>query len=151
MTPKDRVFRAVTGLHRAVLRLSGGRLLARAGRMPVVVLTTTGRRSGRARHTVLTAPVIDGDRVVLVASYGGDDRHPAWFLNLLAHPDVVLRVQGRERSLRARVADAGEKAALWPRIVEAYGGYAAYQRRTARDIPVVVLEPYAGTAESPDE
>jgi deazaflavin-dependent oxidoreductase (nitroreductase family) len=148
---KDRLFRVFTGLHRAVLRSSGGRLLARAGGMPVVILTTTGRRSGRKRATVLTAPVVDGDRVVLVASYGGDPRHPAWFLNLLDHPDVRLRMGGKERAMRARVASAEEKEELWPRIVEAYRGYAAYQDRTDRDIPVVVVEPYAGTAESPDE
>ncbi len=141
MSAKDALFRVVTGLHRAVFRVSGGRLLGRAGGMPVVVLTTTGRRSGRPRRTILTAPIVDGERVVLVGSYGGDRRHPQWFLNLMADPQVSVTLGGRERAMRARVAEADEKAALWPRIVQAYQGYGAYQRRTDRDIPVVVCEP----------
>lgn len=138
---KDGLFRVVTGAHRAVFRASGGRVLGRAGGMPVVLLTTTGRRSGKRRSTMLTAPVHDEARVVLVASYGGDRRHPAWFLNLRDDPDVELAMAGRERPMRARVASEAEKAALWPSIVAAYGGYDAYQRRAGRDIPVVVLEP----------
>jgi len=112
--------------------------------MPVVMLTTTGRRTGKRRSTMLTSPVSDDGRVVLVASYGGDPRHPAWFLNLREQPDVTLTMAGRERRMHARVASGDEKAALWPAIVAAYRGYGAYQRRTDRDIPVVVLEPYAG-------
>ena len=141
MPVKDGLFRAVTTLHRAVLRATRGRVLGRVGGMAVVILTTTGRHSGRERHTVLTAPVVDGERVVLAASYGGDDRHPQWFRNLLADPHVGLTIGGRRRAMRARVASAEEKAELWPRIVDAYRGYAAYQHRTERDIPVVVVEP----------
>lgn len=141
------LFRVVTGAHRAVLRLSRGRLLGRAGGMPVVVLTTTGHRSGRARRTVLTAPVIDGDRVVLVASYGGHRENPHWYQNLLVHPEVGLALAGGvERPMRARVAGREERAELWPRIVAAYGGYQRYQEKTPRQIPIVVLEPYAGSS-----
>jgi deazaflavin-dependent oxidoreductase (nitroreductase family) len=140
-TAKDLLFRIGTSLHRAVLRVTGERLLGRAGGMPVVLLTTKGRRSGRRRTTVLTSPVQEGDRVVLVASYGGDDRHPAWFLNLRADPEVELTMHGRARPMRARVASADEKAALWPRVVDRYPGYGRYQERTGRDIPVVLLEP----------
>jgi len=143
---KDRLFRVGTGVHRAVFRASGGRLLGRAAGMPVLVLTTTGRRSGRRRHTMLTARVHDTDRIVLVASYGGDPRHPAWFLNLQANPDVAVTMDGTTRRMRARVAGAGEKAELWPRIVAAYAGYRGYQDRTSREIPVVVLESYIGAA-----
>jgi deazaflavin-dependent oxidoreductase (nitroreductase family) len=121
--------------------VSDGRLLNRFFGMPVVRLTTTGRKSGKQRATMLTTPVHDGDRVVLVASYGGDDRHPAWFLNLRANPDVQIIMLGRRRAMRARVATAEEKAELWPRIVAAYKGYGGYQQRTDRDIPVVILEP----------
>lgn len=138
---KDQLFRLGTSLHRAVLRVSGGRLLGRAGGMPVVLLTTTGRRSGARRTAVLTSPVQEGDRVVLVASYGGDDRHPAWFLNLRAHPEVELTMHGRRRTMHARVASGEEKVALWPRVVARYPGYGRYQERTGRDIPLVVLEP----------
>lgn len=141
MGAKDIAFRVGTGLHRAVFLVSRGRLLGRAGGMPVAILGTTGRRTGRARRTMLTVPVEDGERVVLVASYGGDRRHPAWYLNLVAEPNVTLTMGGRERRMRAREAQGEERAALWGRIMEAYDGYAAYQRRTDRHIPVVVLEP----------
>ena len=109
--------------------------------MPIVRLRTTGRRSGRPRTVVLSAPVIDGDRVVLVASKGGDDRHPGWYRNLVADPAVELTVRGVTRPMSARTADAGERAELWPRVVAAFGGYAVYQRRTAREIPLVICEP----------
>jgi len=138
---KDGLFKLVTGVHKTILGLTGGRLLAQMGGMPVIVLTTTGRRSGTPRSTVLTSPVHDDDRIVLIASYGGDDRDPAWFLNLRDHPDVSVRMVGRERAMRARIAGPGEKAELWPAVVAAYHGYAAYQRRTERDLPVVILEP----------
>jgi deazaflavin-dependent oxidoreductase (nitroreductase family) len=109
--------------------------------MPVVELHTVGRKSGRLRSTMLTAPVIDGDRVVLVASKGGDDRDPDWYLNLVAHPEVELTVAGRRRPERARRASAQEKAELWPKVVAAYRGYGSYQRRTGRNIPLVICEP----------
>ncbi len=141
MNLKDEAFKLATGLHRALLGLSKGRVLGRVAHMPVVILTTTGRRTGAARTTVLTSPVQDGDRVVLVASYGGDRRHPAWFLNLREHPDVRLRTGTMDRLMRARIAAPEERAELWPRIVAAYSGYGRYQERTDREIPVVVLEP----------
>ena len=135
-------FRVGTGLHQAVFRATGGRLLGRAGRMPVAILTTTGHRSGRPRRTMLTVPVRDGDRVVLVASYGGHNHNPHWFQNLLVHPDVGLTMAGEsERPMRARVADRKERAELWPRVVSAYPGYEGYQRKTDRLIPLVILEP----------
>ena len=141
--PRARLFRAVTALHRGVFRLTRGRLLGRAGGMPVVILTTIGHRSGRKRRTMLTAPVIDGERVVLVASYGGHSHNPHWFQNLLISPDVGVTMGGRpERRMRARVADRTERAELWPRVVSAYPGYDRYQRKTDRLIPLVVVEPY---------
>jgi len=136
------VFRLGTGLHRAVFQATGGRLLGRARRMPVAILTTTGHRSGRPRRTMLTVPVCDGDRVVLVASYGGHTHNPHWFQNLLVHPEVGLILAGEfERPMRARVADREERAELWPRVVSAYPGYEGYQRKTDRLIPLVILEP----------
>jgi len=126
--------------HQAILRLSGGRLLSEVLGMPAVLLETTGRHSGLARRTMLTAPIADADRVVLVASKGGDHRNPDWYRNLVAHPEVKVTLKGRTRSMRARVATAEEKAELWPRIVAAYRGYAGYQRRTSREIPVVICE-----------
>jgi len=110
--------------------------------MPVVELHTVGRKSGRPRSTMLTAPVVDGDRVVLVASKGGDDRDPDWYRNLVDHPKIELTMSGRRRPMRARRASTDEKAELWPRVVAAYKGYGDYQRRTKRDIPLVICEPH---------
>lgn len=127
--------------HRAVLKASGGRVLSTAFGMPTVELHTTGRTSGQRRSTMLTAPIHDEQRVVLVASKGGDDRHPQWYRNLVAQPDVEVTIGGQTRALRARTASTDEKAELWPQITSAYEGYAGYQRRTERDIPVVICEP----------
>jgi deazaflavin-dependent oxidoreductase (nitroreductase family) len=137
----DLGFKGWGSLHRAIHRLSGGRVLGSAYGMPTVELHTVGRKSGQPRSTMLSAPVVDGDRVVLVASKGGDDRDPDWFRNLIAHPDVELTLAGRRRPMRGRRASPAEKAQLWPRVVAAYAGYAGYQRRTQRDIPLVICEP----------
>lgn len=138
---KDMVMRVVTGFHKAVFRASNGRLANRGNGMPVLQLTTTGRKSGKRRTTMLTSPVQDGERMVLVASNGGDDRHTNWFLNLRDDPKVEVTMDGRTRPMRARVASPEEKAELLPRVVAAHGGYAQYQTRTDRDIPLVILEP----------
>jgi deazaflavin-dependent oxidoreductase (nitroreductase family) len=132
--------KTMSRVHRAVLHLSGGQLLGSAFGMPVVELHTVGRKSGLPRSTMLTAPVTDGDQVVLVASKGGDDRDPDWYRNLMAHPEVELTMAGQRRPMLARRASAAEKAELWPRVVAAYRGYGSYQRRTERDIPLVILE-----------
>ncbi len=137
----DLSLKAMNVTHRAVLRATGGRVLGSAFGMPVVELRTVGRKSGLPRTTMLTSPVTDGDRVVLVASKGGDDRDPDWYRNLLAHPEVELTMAGQHRLMRARKASPEEKAELWPRVVAAYRGYAGYQRRTRRDIPLVICEP----------
>ena len=134
--------KAMSQAHRAIVHLSGGRVLGSAFGMPAVELHTVGRKSGLPRSTMLTAPVFDGDRVVLVASKGGDDRDPDWYRNLLAHPEIELTMAGRRRPMRARPASAQEKAELWPRVVAAYKGYDGYQHRTQRDIPLVICEPY---------
>lgn len=134
--------------HRAVLALSGGRLLRRAFGMPVVELHTRGRKSGLDRRTMLTSPIVEGERFVLVASKGGDDRDPEWYKNLVAEPDVTIAVDGKTRRMRARTASVEEREALWPRVVGTYRGYASYQRRSPRTIPVVILEP---AQPSPDQ
>lgn len=139
----DAGLKAMNATHRLILRASGGRLLTSPFGMPAVELTVKGRKSGLPRTTLLTAPIMDSDKVVLVASKGGDDRDPEWFRNLVADPEVQVKLvaTGEVRKLRARVAGAEEKAAMWPTIVAAYKGYAGYQKRTDRDIPVVVCEP----------
>jgi deazaflavin-dependent oxidoreductase (nitroreductase family) len=137
----DVSLKTMSRVHRAIVHLSGGQLLGSAFGMPVVELHTTGRKSGLPRSTMLTAPVVDGEQVVLVASKGGDDRDPDWYRNLMAHPEVELTIGGQRRPMLARQASAAEKAELWPRVVAAYQGYGGYQRRTERDIPLVILEP----------
>jgi F420H(2)-dependent quinone reductase len=124
-----------------VFRATGGRLGAKfMGGAPVGLLTTTGRRSGRERTTPLIY-LRDGERIVLVASQGGMPRNPLWYDNLVAAAAVRFRTPEGERRYRARTADAAEKAALWPRLVAIYRDYDDYQKRTDREIPVVVLEP----------
>jgi len=91
---------------------------------------------------MLTSPVQEGDTIVIVASRGGDDRHPAWFLNLGDHPKVEVVFAGRpKRPMLARAATASEREALWHRVTAAYGGYGRYQRKTQRQIPLVLLHP----------
>src|SRR5215210_5467310 len=109
--------------------------------MPLIELVTTGRRSGKERSTILSVPIIDGDRLVLVASFGGDDRHPAWYLNLQANPEVRATRAGSSRTMIARSATEEERAELWPRITSVFEGYTRYQERTERPIPVIILEP----------
>jgi deazaflavin-dependent oxidoreductase (nitroreductase family) len=138
---KDQLARAVNVLHRNVFMATKGRIGGRGMGMPVLMLTTTGRKSGQQRTTMLTSPLQEDGKVVIVASYGGDDRHPAWFLNLQANPDVELTMDGSTRRMRAHVATSEERTELWPRVTKDHGNYAAYQRRTDREIPLVVLEP----------
>jgi deazaflavin-dependent oxidoreductase (nitroreductase family) len=138
---KDVFFKVSTGIHRAVFNISKGRIFGKAFGMPVVELVTTGRRSGKERSTMLAVPITDGDRLVLVASFGGDDRHPAWYLNLRANPEVRATIAGSTRTMIARIATEEERDELWPRITSVFEGYARYQTRTERPIPVVILEP----------
>jgi len=133
--------KTMSRVHRVILRTTNGKVLNSAFGMPVVELHTVGRKSGLPRSTMLTAPVIDGQRIVLVASKGGDDRDPEWYRNLMARPDAEVTVDGQRRPVRARQASAAEKAELWPRVIAAYRGYAGYQRRTKRDIPLVLCDP----------
>ena len=145
MTTKDSLtdlqMKGMNAVHKTLLKVSGWRLGKTLGSMPVVELHTVGRSSGKRRSTMLTAPVHDEGTYVLVASKGGDDRDPDWFRNLVANPDVELTVDGTTIPLTARVATEDEKSELWPRIVEAYKGYAGYQEKTDRNIPVVICEP----------
>lgn len=137
---KDRIARMVTGAHKALYRRTHGRIGGRIGTMPVLILTTRGRNSGRPRSTIL-GYLADGDRLILVASNGGDPRHPNWYRNLSADPEVLVTVGTSTRPMTAHTAPDEEKERLWPRVVDAYRGYERYQERTTRDIPVVVLEP----------
>jgi deazaflavin-dependent oxidoreductase (nitroreductase family) len=141
MKAKDAFFKVGTTIHRAIFNVSGGRIFSKTSGMPFIELLTTGRRSGKERATMLSVPIVGGDRLVLVASFGGADRHPAWYLNLQANPEVRVTMAGTTRAMIARTATEEERVELWPRITSVYKGYARYQNRTERQIPVVILEP----------
>jgi deazaflavin-dependent oxidoreductase (nitroreductase family) len=106
----------------------------------VLLVDHVGAKSG----TMRTSPLVyarDAENVILVASKGGYPRHPAWFHNLMAHPDTTIQIGSSRTQVHARVADAEERKRLWPKVVDVYGGYEDYQQRTGREIPLVVLEP----------
>lgn len=134
------LLRRLMGGHTAVYRLSGGLVGHRfPGAPPMLLLDHVGARSGKRR----TSPLVyarDGENVILVASKGGHPKNPAWFHNLLAHPDTSVQIGSRRQNVHARLADAAERERLWPLVVSVYGGYEDYQRRTGRVIPLVVLE-----------
>ncbi|MEQ0561220.1 nitroreductase/quinone reductase family protein [Amycolatopsis sp. NEAU-NG30] len=139
--PSDFALKAMNAVHRGLIKLTGGRVGWQVA-MPVLELTTIGRKSGRPRSVLLTSPHQDGDTWVVVASRGGDDTHPAWFLNLRDNPDVEVSLKGGPKQpMRARVADAGERARLWPKITAEFKNYGQYQTKTEREIPLVFLEP----------
>lgn len=139
--PSDAVLKTMNAVHRGLLKISGGRLGGRAMRMPVLELTTTGRHTGRPRSVLLTSPVRIGSAYVVVASRGGDDVHPAWFLNLRDDPRVRVAVPGQPaRPMTARVLPPTERAEVWARVIAEHQNYADYQRRTNREIPLVALE-----------
>src|SRR5829696_8335285 len=135
MKLKDAFYKVGTRIHRAVFNVSKGRIFGKASEMPFIELVTIGRRSGKARATMLSVPIVDGDRLVLVASFGGDDRYPAWYLNLQANPEVRTTMAGSTRTMIARTATEEERVELWPQIISTFEGYARYQKRTDRQIP----------------
>lgn len=140
--PADVILKAMNTCHRVLLKVSGERVGWSFGNMPALQLTTTGRTSGRPRSVMLTSPLQEGDVFVVVASRGGDDQPPAWLLNLQAKPEVEVALQGQAKQpRRARVATAEERARMWPRIAAEHKNYAGYQRRTTREIALVLLEP----------
>ena len=129
---------AVTRVHSVLYRSSNGRIGGRLANSPVLLLSTTGRRSGKQR-TVPLLYMMDGRNVVLVASNGGAVKHPTWWLNLQTTPEAWIQIKGVRRRVRAERASAAEKQRLWPRLTAMYPGYQRYQEITKRDIPVVVL------------
>ncbi len=137
------VLRAVGKLNVPLYRLSRGRIGGSLGRAPVLLLETTGRKSGQKR----VAPVLyldDGGRYVVIGSNAGNVGAPAWALNLVANPDAAVEVRGQRRPVRARVAEGAEREDLWRRMNAQYAGFDHYQERTDRDIRVFVLETASG-------
>jgi deazaflavin-dependent oxidoreductase (nitroreductase family) len=125
-----------------VYRATGGRIGGKVGRAPVLLLTTTGRKSGQRR----TAPVVylaDAERMIVIGSNAGNDRVPAWALNLKADPEAEVEVGRKRLRVRARIAEGEERADLWRKSNEQYAGFDDYERRTDREISLFILESVA--------
>jgi deazaflavin-dependent oxidoreductase (nitroreductase family) len=130
-------------LHVFLYKASGGRIGRRVKAAPVLLLTTTGRKTGKRRTTPLLYGE-DAGRYIVVASVGGAPKHPAWYLNLSGNGETTIQVGGRKLAVNAETALAAERARLWTLMTQLYPGYDAYQTKTSREIPVVVLTPTAG-------
>ena len=137
---RDATVRRLSRLHTMLYRTTRGRVGRRLVANDMLLLTTRGRTSGKP-HTVPLLYLQDGETLVVVASWGGRDYHPDWYLNLVARPAAAVNLRGARRNVIARTADAEERAIWWQRLRQAYRGYEAYQSRTQREIPVVFLEP----------
>ena len=138
--PSDRMLKTMNGVHRLILGVTRGKAGWTAGKMPVLELTTIGRKSGEPRSCLLTSPLQENGEIVIVASRGGDDHHPAWYLNLLETPQVQVSYKGApHKIMTARTANSEERARMWPIVAGAYKGYAGYQEKTSREIPLVIL------------
>jgi deazaflavin-dependent oxidoreductase (nitroreductase family) len=138
--PARAVMRIISGMHELWYRLSGGLIGGRLGHLPILLLTTTGRKSGRKRTTPLVY-LRDGEKMVVIASNGGSERHPEWWLNLRSRPGAEVQIGPDTRAVVARKAEGDERERLWRAVVKLYHGYDEYRRMTSRDIPVVVLTP----------
>lgn len=136
--------RLFLALHRKIYQATSGRLMGEMGNMRVLLLTTRGRRSRRRRTIPLTYLERDG-RIVLVASAGGSDRHPAWFLNLQADPSAEVQIGGATETMKAEVASPETRARLWPEIMSEFPNYRGYQEKTEREIPLVLLHNAGGS------
>jgi len=130
----------IGAVHRWLYRMSGGKWGQTFFGSPILLLTTTGRRTGQPRTWPLTY-LPEGERLIVVASNGGQPNHPAWYLNLRANPQVSVQLGDQTQTMIAQTAEGEERAWLWSRVIEEYPAYAGYQRKTARQIPVVVLRP----------
>jgi F420H(2)-dependent quinone reductase len=135
----------VTKLHVAAYRATEGKIGGRMMNSPVLLLLTTGRKSGKERTTPLLY-LRDGVNYIMVASNGGTAGDPAWWLNLQKDPEAIVEVGGWTLRVRAEEVKGEEKRRLWPRLVEMYPLYESYQRRTDREIPVILLRPVEGGA-----
>ena len=134
--------KAMNFIHRMLIRLSFGRAGWNAAKMPVIKLTTTGRKSGLPRSVMLTSPYKENDSLIIVASKGGSDTPPDWLLNLEKKPDVTVSIQGAPSvAMHAEVVDEDERNRLWPLITKDYSNYGDYQTKTSRVIPLIFLRP----------
>jgi deazaflavin-dependent oxidoreductase (nitroreductase family) len=136
-------FRILGGLHTKLYRLTGGRVGGTLVKAPVLLLTTTGRKSGRPRTSPLLYAQAGDNGYMVIASKGGAPEHPLWYRNLRANPIAEVTVGRETQQMRARDAQGEERERLWRSLADVYPGYDRYARKTSREIPVVVLEPAA--------
>ena len=149
--PTNPIFRFLNGMHRGLIAVSAGQAGWNVGGMTVVEVTTTGRNSGRDRTVFLTSPIQDGDSMLVVASRGGDDRHPDWYLNMKKKPEIkVNSKEGSDLNMVARIVEDNERDSLWSRVVEKYSGYGEYQEKTDREIPLIWLDPVDSPVDDED-
>lgn len=134
------VSRFLSAVHRSVYQLSAGRLGGSFGESNVILVTTTGRKSGKKRTLPLIG-VDHGDGWGVIASASGHDTHPAWYLNLEATPEAIVTVGTTEHAVVARILEGNERQQVWDRAVDAFADYAEYQKVTDRVIPVLALDP----------
>ena len=142
--PNDSFMKLANTLHRALIKVSAGKRGWDFYGMPVIKLTTIGRVSGKDRSVMLTSPVKSDGDICLVASKGGDDRHPEWYLNLLRDPRVKVEVPSGTKSMIATIAEGDERESLWNQIVSDFPNYGSYQEKTNREIPVIILKENSG-------
>jgi len=142
--PNDSFMKLANTLHRALIKVSAGKRGWDFYGMPVIKLTTIGRVTGKDRSVMLTSPIKTNGDICLVASKGGDDRHPEWYLNLLRDPRVKVEVPSGTKSMIATIAEGDERESLWNQIVSDFPNYGSYQEKTNREIPVIILKENSG-------
>ena len=143
--PNDSFMKLANTLHRALIKVTAGKRGWDFYGMPVIKLTTVGRVSGKDRSVMLTSPIKSNGDICLVASKGGDDRHPEWYLNLLEDPRVTVEAPSGIRTMFATILEGDERESLWNQIVVDFPNYGAYQEKTNREIPIIVLKDHSGT------
>jgi len=136
------IIKTMAAIHEFWYRLSGGLLGGSIMGRPILLLTTTGRKTG-ARRTTPLMYLEDGENLVIIASNGGNPRHPAWWLNLEQNPQAEVQLRSEKRRVKSEEATGEERERLWRAVVEIYSGYEGYQKTTDRQIPVVILRPEA--------
>jgi deazaflavin-dependent oxidoreductase (nitroreductase family) len=134
-------FRILGGMHTKLYRLTGGKVGGTIAKVPVMLLTTTGRKSGQPRTNPLLYTHAGDNGYMVIASKGGADQHPLWYRNLQANPVAEVTIGRKTQQVHARDAEGEERERLWRSLADLFPGYDGYAKKTSRRIPVVVLDP----------
>lgn len=134
------MFKVILKIAVFLYNVSGGRIGGKLGKLPVLLLTTTGRKSGKQRTLPLNY-IMDGAAYIITASAAGADRHPGWFFNIRSDPQATIKVKDKQIKVTAEIAGPEKKSELWAQLVAIAPNFAGYQKRTSRDIPMVILHP----------